>query len=297
MQLDIEPRHFGNTGLRVSALGYGGGHIGSADLSESQAETLLNTVVDAGITFIDTARSYGLSEERIGRYLCEKRRDEITLSTKVGYGIDGVPDWSFDAVYRGIDEARARLRTDIIDIVHLHSCDAATIEAGAVTEALHRAREEGKIRVAAYSGENEDLRQAIYSHTFGAAQASVNIFDQKVLYSTLPMAKQQFMGFIAKRPLGNAPWRFDQTPVGHYCEVYWHRMKSMGLDFGAQWAEIALRFTVFRFGVDTAIVGSTSIANIHTNIAITNKGRLDDDILYLVSSRFAKKEDNWNGQI
>jgi aryl-alcohol dehydrogenase-like predicted oxidoreductase len=182
-------------------------------------------------------------------------------------------------------------------VVHLHSCDAGIIETGAVTEALHRAREEGKIRVAAYSGENEDLRQAIYSHAFGAVQASVNIFDQKVLYSTLPMAKQQYMGFIAKRPLGNAPWRFKETPVGHYCEVYWHRMNSMRLDFGELWPEVALRFTVFRFGVDTAIVGSTSIEHIRANIALTNKGRLDDDLLYLVSSRFAKKEDNWTGQI
>jgi aryl-alcohol dehydrogenase-like predicted oxidoreductase len=297
MQLEIEPRQFGSTGLMVSALGYGGGHIGSGDLTEKQAERLLNAVVDAGITFIDTARSYGLSEERIGRYLCEKRREEITVSTKVGYGVEGVPDWSFDAVYRGIDEARARLRTDVIDVVHLHSCDAATIETGAVTEALHRAREEGKIRVAAYSGENEDLRQAIYSRAFGAAQASVNIFDQKVLYSTLPLAKQQYMGFIAKRPLGNAPWRFKEPPTGHYCETYWHRMQTMGLDFGAHWAEIALRFTVFRFGVDTAIVGSTSIKHIHENIAMTNKGRLVDDLLYLVSSRFAKREDNWDGQI
>jgi len=104
-------------------------------LPEEAAARLLNHALDLGLTLIDTARSYGLSEERIGRHLA-RRRDEFVLSTKVGYGIDGIPDWTYDCVVAGVDAARARLRTDVIDIVHLHSCGPGLLEAGEVARAL-----------------------------------------------------------------------------------------------------------------------------------------------------------------
>src|SRR5579872_6093374 len=95
-------RDFGRTGLRVSALGFGAGQIGGDDLSDAEAERLLLGALDLGVTLIDTARSYGRSEERIGRLLAHRRRD-FALSTKGGYGVDGVADWTYDAVARGID--------------------------------------------------------------------------------------------------------------------------------------------------------------------------------------------------
>ena len=90
----MEQRIFGNTGLKVSVLGFGAGHIGSENLPEQEAESLLHQVLDSGITLIDTARAYGLSEERIGKYL-SRRRSEFVLSTKVGYGIDGFENWTY----------------------------------------------------------------------------------------------------------------------------------------------------------------------------------------------------------
>ncbi|QRN99601.1 aldo/keto reductase [Archangium violaceum] len=59
-------RALGNSGTRVSVLGFGAGPVGSPELSESEAEALLNGVLDAGINLLDTAPSYGQSEERKG---------------------------------------------------------------------------------------------------------------------------------------------------------------------------------------------------------------------------------------
>jgi aryl-alcohol dehydrogenase-like predicted oxidoreductase len=295
--LIIPKRNFGNTGILVSALGYGAGGIGSEDLSEKDVAKLLNTVVDEGINLIDTARGYGLSEERIGKHLSAKRRDDIILSTKVGYGIEGVPDWTYDAVYKGIDEARKLLQTDVIDIVHLHSCPAHVLHANEVIDALHQAKHNGKIRVAAYSGENEDLSEAIQTGRFDSIQTSVNVFDQRILYTMLPRAKERYMGCIAKRPLANAPWRFDDQPHGNYAEVYWQRMKTMDIDFGEDWSDVALRFTTFRFGVDSAIVGTTNANHLKENVATANKGRLDDEILYHLGKRFTDNDHNWVGQL
>ena len=206
---------YGTGGRQVSILGLGAGQVGDAAVDEAQASRLLNAALDLGITLIDTARGYGLSEERIGRHLAH-RRSEFMLSTKVGYGIAGHADWTADVIGAGVDVALRRLRTDFIDIVHLHSCDLATLQAGDVIEALLRAREQGKVGCVAYSGENEALAWAVADGRFMGIECSVNLFDQASLERTLPDAAARGFGVIAKRPLGNAPWRFAQRPVGHY---------------------------------------------------------------------------------
>src|SRR6185295_18171863 len=88
---DWRQREFGTTGLVVSALGFGAGQIGDESMGEVQAGALLNAALDLGITLVDTARGYGLSEERIGTHLAH-RRQEFVLSTKVGYSVPGYDD-------------------------------------------------------------------------------------------------------------------------------------------------------------------------------------------------------------
>ena len=154
-----QQRAFGNTGLTVSALGFGAGEIGPAELAEDRVETILNQVLDLGITLIDTAHIYGMSEERIGRYL-KGRRQEFVLSTKVGSALDGHPMWSGPAITAGVDLALKRLQTDYLDIVHLHSCTLEEMQDWAAIEALQAAVTAGKVRFAAYSGDNAAVEWA-----------------------------------------------------------------------------------------------------------------------------------------
>lgn len=209
-------------GKKVSAIGFGAGQIGGSEYSEKEAEILLNQILDLGINFIDTARGYGLSEERIGRYLSH-RRAEYILSTKVGYMVEGRADWTYDCVQAGVDQALRQLRTDTIDIVHLHSCSRNILEHNRVIDALEEAKTAGKIRAIAYSGENEDLEWALRSKRFDSFMASLNICDQRILDEALPAMIRENKGFIAKRPIANACWRFNDRPVGDYAEEYWHR--------------------------------------------------------------------------
>jgi hypothetical protein len=69
----LSNQRFGDTGLTVSVLGLGAGQIGMTDVPEATASDVLNGALDLGITLIDTAASYGLSEERIGRHLGHRR--------------------------------------------------------------------------------------------------------------------------------------------------------------------------------------------------------------------------------
>jgi len=293
----MEYRDFGNTGLKVSALGFGAGHIGDGNADPRSVEKLLNTVLDLGINFIDTARAYGSSEQNIGKYLAH-RRSEFILSTKVGYNDHWHPDWSYDTVMANIDDALKLMRTDYLDLVHLHSCGRDVLERGDAIASLEKARDQGKVKTVAYSGENDALAYAIDSKRFASLQTSVNFCDQRGITNYLPAAKAAGMGVIAKRPIANAPWKHSNPPVGHYSEEYWHRWKKMNPDpHGLPWDELALRFTVFTAGVDTAILGTSSAVNLQKGIEAHEKGPLPAGLYEYLTDVFKKCDNGWAGLI
>ena len=109
----------GRTGLDVTKLGYGA--MALRESSDDVSERVLNAVLDAGITFIDTSNDYGLSEEMIGKYV-SGRRSEYYLATKCGCppaGGDHV--WTRENLFRGLHESLDRLKTDYVDIMQLHN--------------------------------------------------------------------------------------------------------------------------------------------------------------------------------
>lgn len=271
----------------MTRIGFGAGHIGDASMTEDEVGHLLNALVDDGVTLFDTARSYGMSEERIGRHLAH-RREQITLSTKIGYGIDGYDDWTGAIVKPAVERALSLLRTDVIDIVHLHSCPLEVLHRGDVIDALLRCVDEGKVRIAAYSGDNEEAEWAVTSGRFGGVQTSINLFDQRAIDRVLPHAAN--MTVIAKRPLGNAPWRF-----GAAAEEYWDRFQTMQLDRGAMsWDELALRFTLSVPDVSYAIVGSRNLEHMRANLAHAAKGPLPRETYEMVRGAF---HSDWRGRI
>ena len=292
----MEIRQFGLTGLGVSVIGFGAGHIGGNESDEKSVENLLNTAVDLGVTLFDTARGYGASEERIGKYL-SKRRSEIVLSTKVGYSIPGFKDWTYECIIAGVDEALKLLRTDYIDIVHLHTCPISVLKDPGVIDALEKTRESGKIKVSAYSGDNENLAYAIETGTFGSIQTSINIADQRNLNHQLPRAKEKGLGVIAKRPAANSPWRYSQQPEGKYAEEYWLRLKKMNILHEANLQEKALRFAAYTWGVDSIIVGTSNITHLEENIKMIEKGPLSHDDYYGLRDLFMANNKNWVGQV
>lgn len=290
-------RVFGNSGLRVSVPGFGAGHIGGADQDDAAMGRLLNELVDNGITLFDTARGYNLSEERIGRHLAH-RRNGIVISTKIGYGIEGVADWSYDCITRGVEEALAKLRTDRIDIVHLHSCPRSTLENGEVIRALEECVRSGKVLIPAYSGENDALDFAVQSGFFGSVQCSINFCDQRALFGIIQAASQKGMGVIAKRPIANMPWRYENRPHGNYAEEYWHRYKTMNIDTrGLSYNELAVRYTAHAPGVSTCIIGTTSLEHMRQNVEWIAKGPLPQDLLQHIRDAFTKWDQGWTGQV
>lgn len=292
-------RPFGASGLVVSALGLGAGRIGDDDLDDAGVDAVLGAALDAGVTLIDSARSYGRSEERLGRFLSiAGRRDGVVLSTKGGYGIPGVPDWTGASITAGVDAALGRLRTDRIDVFLLHSCPVETLERGEVIDALEAAVRAGKVRVMGYSGEGDPLAWAVRSGRFGAIETSVSLCDQRVIDEVLPAAVAAGMGVIAKRPLANAPWRFAERPVGDYAETYWERFQAMALDSDeTPWDELAVRFAAFQPGVSVAIVGTARAEHLARAASAVAAGALFEGLVREIRETFRRNDRGWVGQV
>jgi aryl-alcohol dehydrogenase-like predicted oxidoreductase len=275
----LDRRPLGSTGLTVTALGLGAGQIGEVSVSDAQASAVLDAAVACGVGLIDTARGYGSSEERIGRWLAARPSEAagVVVVTKVGYDVPGCADWTAAAVTGGIERAVAVLGVDALDVALLHSCSLEVLRRGDVIEALVAARDAGRVRAVGYSGENDALAWAVSSGVFAVVETSVNLADQWSLAHVLPDAAARGIGVIAKRPLANAPWRFAERPAGSYSETYWERLRAMEIEpADGDWAATAARFAAYAPGVSTAIVGTASADHLREAVASVQRGPLPD---------------------
>ncbi len=258
----MEKRAFGRTDMRVSVLGFGGAEIGHEGADEATVARLLGSALDAGLNLIDTGECYGDSEELIGKTVAD-RRDEFYLFTKVGHphGQESGANWSPDSILESIERSLRRLRTDRVDLVHLHSCPEAVLKKGDAIAALQTARAKGFTRYIGYSGDSHAADYAVACGAFDSLQISVNIADQEAIDHAVPAAHRAQMGVIAKRPLANVAWRTGQKPENSYHQTYWERLRKLSYPFlhGValeKTVATALRFTLAVPGVCTAIVGT-----------------------------------------
>ena len=210
-------RLLGRTGLRVPILGFGSGSRFLMYADEDQAIAALNRAIDLGITYIDTAHSYGdgKSEERVGRVMATRRK-EVTLATKIAAR-------TADGARRQIELSLKRLHTDRLDVMHIHALknldDLAAIEAkGGVLEALYEARAQKITRAIGITCHADPiaLQTALEGHDFECTQMALNaglasMTEAMKLAATgpacferlaLPVAKRKKMGVIAMKVFG-----------------------------------------------------------------------------------------------
>jgi aryl-alcohol dehydrogenase-like predicted oxidoreductase len=300
--VDMEKRKYGKTDMNVSVLGFGGAEIGFHGVKQSDVTSLLNSALDAGLNVIDTAECYVNSEELIGEAL-KGRRDHYYLFTKCGHGASyDIDAWEKHQLRDSIDRSLKRLRTDRIDMIHLHSCSLDELQKGDVIEALKEAKAAGKTRYIGYSGDNEAALYAIKSGAFDSLQTSVSIADQGCIDLLMPEVRARNMGVMAKRPVANAAWKEKSFPDYFYIQEYWRRLQDLKYDFinGHLSAEIgqALRFTLSVPGVHTAIVGTTQPKRWQENAKMLDKGPLPEEEFEAIRARWkqiAKPE--WAGQV
>jgi len=171
----LPTRKLGRTGIRVPILGFGCGSRFLMYEQEDKALEALKRAIDLGICYLDTAHAYGegRSEERVGRLMTD-RRGEVVLATKI-------PGRTADEARRQIELSLHRLRTDHVDVLHIHALkdaeDLKKIEApGGVLEALYQAREQRITRAIGITCHSDPaaLRSALERHDFDCTQMALN---------------------------------------------------------------------------------------------------------------------------
>jgi hypothetical protein len=203
----METRPFGKTGESFPILSFGAQRIVDEEgCSEDQAQAILNTAIDRGIRYFDTAWMYseGQSEERVGM-VARHRRGEMWIATKTW-------DTTRDGARRQLEESLARLQTDHINEWRLHNVwgfdrlDEMTGKGGAL-EAMIQAREEGLVRNLSISGHTDPQVQieALRRFPFDTTLVAVSVLDH-FIYSFaeefLPVAARLGVGVVGMKIFG-----------------------------------------------------------------------------------------------
>jgi aryl-alcohol dehydrogenase-like predicted oxidoreductase len=202
-------RKLGRSGLEVSALGLGcmgmSQFYGAPDDAESIAT--IERALDLGVTFLDTAESYGpfTNEELVGRAL-KGRRDEVVLATKFGFRMEGGRIVGVDSrpehVREVAEASLQRLRTDRIDLLYQHRVDPAVpIEdvVGAMAELVR----EGKVRFLGLSEAGEQtIRRAHAVHPISALQSEYSLWERNLEARIIPLLRELGIGLVPFSPLG-----------------------------------------------------------------------------------------------
>lgn len=290
-------KKLGRTGLEVTQLGYGSMGIrgprtwGVRVVSDEDAEAMLNCVLDSGINFIDTSPDYGISEERIGRYI-SSRRSEFYLATKCGCAyqqhenhleIDHI--WNKDVLTLNLETSLKRLQTDHIDLLQFHGGDAATFQREGLIELVMSFRDQGMVNFIGVSSSLPNLPALIDLDVFDAFQIPYSCLAPQH-HDLITRAAESGAGIIIRGGIAQGgPDAEIQRPA---LNDVWSRAKLDDLlPVGTNRAELILRYTLSHPHCHTTIVGTCNPSHLTENLAAVAKGALPDELHKQIRDRVA----------
>lgn len=209
MMVDMKMRPFGSQGTMVSEVGLGTWQIGGSwgHVPEETAFGILETAVNEGITFFDTADVYGAgrSERLIGSFL-KRHPHKIYVATKLGRNSE--PGWpgnfTREAMYRHAEASRSRLGVQRLDLIQLHCIPREVLEEGTVFDTLRDMRRDGLVGDFGASVESvEEALICLRQEGIASLQVIFNIFRQKPARLLFDQAKAQGVSIIARVPLAS----------------------------------------------------------------------------------------------
>lgn len=228
----MQQRKLGNTGLSVSAIGFGCWEMGNPEYGSSNDNDMIAAVhraIDLGVTLFDTAPNYGFggSEEVLGRALGARRKD-IILVSKVGITWDPVThttkfDGRYSTLKRINEESLRRLGTDYLDLVLMHWPDPETpIEE--TMRALEELRTSGNaLHVGVSNFSAYELGVAQKYAPICANEVGYNLFDRRWEHEMFPTAQELGVGIMAYGPMAHGLLTGTMPRQNAFDERDWRR--------------------------------------------------------------------------
>ncbi|WP_354229233.1 aldo/keto reductase [Arthrobacter bambusae] len=297
----------GRSGLKVSRIGLGTMNFGyTADEQTSRA--IMDTAIDAGINFFDTAdvyggvqtpdmaKGYGISEEIIGRWLQRTgHRDRIVLATKVYQPMElGPNDRGLSAYHirRACEASLRRLQTDHIDLYQMHHVDRST-PWEEIWQAMEQLVREGKISYVGssnFAGWDIALAQSAASarHFMGltSEQSLYNLTQRTVELELIPALRALGIGLLPYSPLsaglltgtledathGNGPAHPDVEARRSQLRAF----EDLCREIGAKPTEVAIAWLLRNPVVSATIVGPRTVQELLEDLGAVSVA-LDDE--------------------
>ena len=304
----MEYRHFGRTGMRVSVLGLGCGGFGGVGSApelfgrgedKQTAFALMNRAWEAGITYFDTADSYGggVSETIIGAWLKERKvRDQLILSTKVGYALaEGPTDQGLSRrhLIQAIDGSLRRLQTDYIDLYVTMEPDPNT-PIGETLQTMNDLMHAGKVRhIGASNVSLPQLRESLAAsdrlgvHRYQSVQNGYSLLDRGIEADVFPLAAEERLAVTPFGPtaggLLTGKYRFGEPPasdsrLGLRPQPYRHlltertfrsidALREAAKERGVALGTLALAWVLSHPAVTAALIGPRRVEHFEPSLA------------------------------
>jgi aryl-alcohol dehydrogenase-like predicted oxidoreductase len=323
----MQYRTLGRTGIKVSEVGFGCGSVGGLLIRGDYADMVraVAWAVEQGITYFDTARSYGngQSETNLGRVLKELKPD-VVVGTKVSLGGEDL-DRIEDAVAEQVDGCLARLGRACVDVIYLHNQITHTREGSRMSpadvavaaNALQVAMEQGKTRSWGLNGlgDTDAIHEAVSkTHPF-VIQSCYNMLNPssgEIVSDYFPFQDYKaLMGLADDMDIGVAAIRVlaagalsgvmdrhdiampNVGPIGSGKDYASDVARAREFDFLVQEGvvesliEAAIRFALSQPKLSTALVGLASFEQLEKAVAYGNKGALPEDVLIRMKAIWA----------
>jgi len=272
---------FGATGLEVSPICFGTWQLSPrfwGEQSKADALAAMNTGLEAGINFFDTADAYGdgYAETVLGEFLAGKDRDSVVICTKVfnHFNPDGsrYPDLTPDHIRQRCELQLQRMGLETIDLYLTHLPDPLTPPA-AIAETMDDLKREGKIR--SYGVSNHTLEQLRAQRHFGAydaVQPFYSLVDTRIESDLIPYCQAENIGVMVYSPMHKGlltgKYTGNETFVDfrkHLPDFQGERFRSiadavqsltaLAKKYDLSIYQLVLTATLMHPGIDVAVVG------------------------------------------
>ncbi len=266
----MEKRRLGNSDMEFTVFGLGAWAYGKTDWGEvddNESIRTIQTAIDIGINFIDTAKGYGsgYSEIIVGKGV-KGRRDQVYISSKCGAEPEGIK--------KDIDECLKRMQLDYIDLYHVHYPNPR-IPIADTMGAMAEIQKAGKIRWIGVSNFSiQQLKEAWEAVEFSCCQPPCNVFWREIETDILPFCREHNIGVICYSPLGQglltgkfrkpsqipndirSKNKLFQPGVFEKCVEVVELMEGISRRYGKTVGQVALNWVIQQPGVTAAIVGA-----------------------------------------